>query len=373
MSRNTGRSHSHPPDYVLWGAIGALLIFGLVMLSSAGSVLGFQRYDDANYFLKEQLVSVFIGLIGLTVLSRIDYHHWYKWSVPVFLLSVILLLILFFPGIGSLYLGARRWINLGFFTIQPSELAKLGMVIYLAAWVDRRQHSLKLARESLFPFLATVGLVVVLVLAQPDLGTATVIVATSFLMYFVAGAPLRHLAGLLVAGFSFLLIMIRIAPYRTQRFTVFLNPDLDPLGIGYHINQALLAIGTGGWLGLGLGRSRQKFNYLPEPAGDSIFAVTAEELGFLFTLIFITLWGFVIYRGLQIARAAPDRFGQLLATGIIIWLGLQAFINIGALSGLLPLTGIPLPFLSHGGSAMISNLAAIGILLNISRQTGRHA
>lgn len=371
MSRSGHRAHLHPPDYLLWGAIGTLLVFGLVMLSSAGAVLGFQRFDDANFFLKSQLVSVMIGLVGLVILSRIDYHRWYTWSVPVFIVVVILLLVVWLPGIGSLFLGARRWINLGFTTIQPSEIAKLGMIIYLAAWLDRRQHSLRLARESLFPFLATVGLIVLLILAQPDLGTAAVIVVTSFLMYFVAGSPLRHLASLLVTGVAFLLILIRVAPYRTQRFTVFLNPNLDPLGIGYHINQALLAIGTGGWFGLGLGHSRQKFNYLPEPAGDSIFAITAEELGFLFAVVFIALWGFVIYRGLRIARAAPDRFGQMLATGLIIWLGLQAFINIGALSGLLPLTGIPLPFLSHGGSAMISNLAAVGILLNISRQTTR--
>lgn len=348
-----------------------LVMFGLVMISSAGAVLGFQRFDDANFFFRNQLVNVLIGVVAMFVLFRIDYRKWSGWSVPLLIVVIGLLVLVFLPGIGSLFLGARRWINLGFTTIQPSELAKLGMIIYLAAWLERRHALLRNARETLLPFLVTVGLVVALILAQPDLGTATVIVATSFFMYFVAGAPLRHLMGLLVSGTAFLLLMIKIAPYRSQRFTVFLNPDLDPLGVGYHINQALLAIGTGGWLGLGLGHSRQKFNYLPEPAGDSIFAVTAEELGFLFAVVFILMWLVLIVRGIDIARRAPDRFGQLLAAGIVLWLGLQAFINIGALSGLLPLTGIPLPFLSFGGSAVIANLAAVGLLLNISRQTSR--
>lgn len=367
------KHHTHQPDYILWMTVTALVLFGLVMLSSAGSVLGFQRFDDSNFFLKRQLVSVAIGVVAMFITLRIDYHLWHKWAIPLFVVLAGLLVAVFIPGLGIESLGAFRWINLGVFVLQPSEIAKLIMVIYLAAWLDRRESELRQARSTLLPFLITVGLVAGLVLMEPDLGTTTIIVAIAMVLYFAAGAPWKYILGVLGAGMTFVLLLIKIEPYRAQRFTVFLNPDLDPLGIGYHINQALLAIGSGGWLGLGLGHSRQKFNYLPEPAGDSIFAVTAEELGFIFVTFFIAVWAFFIFRGLRVAQHAPDRFGQLVAIGIMTWLGLQAFLNIGALSGILPLTGIPLPFLSHGGSAIIANLAAIGILLNISRQTTRGA
>ncbi len=363
------RSHGHAPDIWVWMSIAILLVFGLVMLSSASSVLGFQRFDDSNFFLKRQLIWTAVGVLALFVTYRIDYHTWKSWSVPIMIALIALLLAVFVPGLGIESLGAHRWINLGFFGLQPSELAKLATIIYLAAWLDQREHQMQSARATLLPFLIALGLVSGIILAEPDLGTTTVVLMVSLILYFASGAPWKFVLGVIGAGIGFFLLMIQIAPYRAQRFTVFLNPELDPLGIGYHINQALLAIGSGGWFGLGLGHSRQKFNYLPEPAGDSIFAVTAEELGFLFATLFVVAWSFLIYRGFQIAKHAPDRFGRLMATGIVAWLGIQAFLNIGALTGLLPLTGIPLPFLSYGGSAIIVNLAAVGILLNISRQT----
>lgn len=361
----------HQPDYVYLGIIAVLLVFGLVMLSSAGAVLGFQRFGDSNYFLKKQSVSVLIGLVAFFVMLRIDYHRWRTWAVPMMIVTVVMLLLVFIPGIGPSLLGARRWINFGFTLFQPSELAKLTFLFYLAAWFERRDHALGDMRQGLVPFLMTLGVVAGLVLLQPDLGTTIIIVLMSVGVYFSAGASLKHLAGLVVSGTALLFLAVKLSPYRAQRLTVFLNPSVDPQGIGYHINQALLGIGSGGLFGLGLGHSRQKFNYLPEPAGDSIFAVTAEELGFIFVVIFISLWLLLIIRGLRIASTAPDRFGQLVAFGITVWLGLQAFLNIGALSGLLPLTGIPLPFMSHGGSAMIVSLAAIGVMMNISRQTVR--
>lgn len=365
MRRTTG----HHPDVVVAGLIGILLLFGLVMLSSAGAVLGFERFHNSNYFLINQSIAVVIGLIGLFITYRTDYTRWRALAIPLLLVTIILLLLVFMPGIGSFFLGARRWINLGFTTIQPSEIAKLTFIIYLAAWFERRVGNLRDVQSGLVPFLFTVGAMGALILAEPDLGTTIVLILVSLSMYFAAGAPWRHLFGIGTVGMALIGLLIKIAPYRTQRFTVFLNPALDPQGIGYHINQALLAIGSGGWLGVGLGHSRQKFNYLPEPAGDSIFAVTAEELGFLFVLLFLAAWCFLIYRGFQISRQAPDQFGSLLAAGITAWLGIQVFLNIGALSGLLPLTGIPLPLMSHGGSAMIVNLTGLGILLNISRHT----
>ncbi|MBI5466706.1 MAG: FtsW/RodA/SpoVE family cell cycle protein, partial [Candidatus Kerfeldbacteria bacterium] len=264
-----------------------------------------------------------------------------------------------------------RWLSIGPMLFQPSELAKLTFVLYLAAWFERRDHIIGSFREGLVPFLVTLGLVGGLILSEPDLGTTLIIILISLTLYFIAGGSIKHLSGLALVGSILVALAIKLEPYRAQRFTVFLNPELDPQGIGYHIQQAWLAIGSGGLFGLGLGHSRQKFNYLPEPAGDSIFAVMAEELGFLFVLLFIFAWVSVTIRGLRIGRTAPDRFGQLVATGITVWLAFQTFLNIGALSGLLPLTGIPLPLMSYGGSAMIVTLPAIGILMNISRQTSR--
>ncbi|MEK7537742.1 MAG: putative lipid II flippase FtsW [Patescibacteria group bacterium] len=364
-------ANRHQPDYVFLGLVAVLVIFGLVMLSSASAVLGFQRFGDSNYFLKKQSLSVLVGLVAFMATYRIDYHHWRKLAVPLMIGTVGLLMLVFIPGLGTEILGARRWIRLGSMLFQPSELAKLTFLFYLAAWFERRDHVLGRMQEGLMPFLITLGAVAGLVLLQPDLGTTIIIVLMSVSVYFAAGGSFRHLMGLGAIGGLLLFLAIKTSKYRADRLTVFLNPDIDPQGIGYHIRQAWLAIGSGGWFGLGLGHSRQKFNYLPEPAGDSIFAVAAEELGFLFVILFVLTWLVLILRGLRIARHAPDRFGQLVAIGITVWLGWQTFLNIGALSGLLPLTGIPLPFMSHGGSAMIVSLAAVGVMMNISRQTTR--
>lgn len=365
--------HYHRPDYVYLALVAVLIVFGLVMLSSAGSVLGYQRFGDSNYFLKKQAVSVVIGFFAFIIMLRIDYHRWRALAVPMMIATVALLILVFVPGIGPTLLGAKRWINLGVTLFQPSELAKLTFLFYLAAWFEQRDHALGNLRQGMMPFLLTLGLVAGLVLLQPDLGTTIIIVLMSVTVYFVAGGSLKHLAAMGGLGGLLLLIIVKLEPYRAKRLTVFLNPDVDPTGqgISYHIRQAWIAIGSGGLFGLGLGRSQQKFNYLPEPAGDSIFAVTAEELGFVFVIFFILAWLGLTLRGLRIARSAPDRFGQLVAIGITTWLGLQAFMNIGALSGVLPLTGIPLPFMSHGGSAMIISMAAVGVMMNISRQTGR--
>lgn len=363
------RHNLHQPDYVLAGLLTVLVLFGLVMLSSAGSVLGFQRFGDSNYFLKKQVLSLVLAGLAFFIAYRLDYHFWQKWAVPIMFITVVALLVVFLPGIGSFFLGAHRWIILGPITIQPSELAKLTIIMYLAIWFERRQRDMASLKESLWPYLLTVGVLAGLIVAEPDLGTTIIVVGVAFVLYMVAGGPWRHIAALVGGGIILILLVINLAPYRAQRFTVFLNPELDPLGGGYHINQAKLAIGAGGVFGLGLGHSRQKFNYLPEPAGDSIFAITAEELGFIMVLLFIVAWLLFVWRGLMAARSAPDEYGRLLAVGITSWLGMQAFLNMGAISGVLPLTGIPLPFMSHGGSALVVSLAAVGILLNISRQT----
>ncbi len=366
-------SAQHKPDYVFLGIVTVLVIFGLVMLSSASSVLGFQRFGDSNYYLKKQIISAIVGSIGFFITLNIDYRFWRKWAVPIMIGSVILLFLVLIPGIGITLLGARRWISIGPLQFQPSEIAKLAFLIYLSAWFERRDHILGNIREGFVPFLITLSVVSGLVLLERDLGTMLIIVLMSVTIYFSAGGSLKYLAGLGGIGAILLFLAVKLEPYRAQRLEVFLNPSLDPQGIGYHIRQAWLAIGSGGLFGLGLGRSQQKFNYLPEPSGDSIFAVMAEELGFIFVMVFVFSWLVLILRGLKISRQAPDRFGQLVVLGIITWLGFQAFINIGALSGLIPLTGIPLPFMSHGGSAMIVSLTAIGVVMNISRQTKRNS
>lgn len=365
LKRGTG----HQPDYVLAALIGIFLLFGLVMLSSAGSVLGFQRYGDSYLFLKRQLVGLGVGLIAAVIAYKIDYRRWWKWAVPLFVVTLGLLVIVFLPGIGSLLLGARRWIQLGPVLFQPSELMKLALIFYLAAWFSQRERRLADFQEGLIPFLITLGSVASLIILQPDLGTTMVIVLVAITMFYVAGGATRHLATMAVVGAGLLAIVIAVAPYRADRLTVFLNPGIDPQGAGYQVRQSYLAIGSGGLFGLGLGHSRQKYNYLPEPAGDSIFAIMAEELGFIIVSLFVLAWTMLIIRGIRVARGAPDTFGRLLATGIVAWLGVQALVNMAALSGLVPLTGIPLPFMSHGSSALIMNMAAAGVLLNVSRSS----
>ena len=301
--------------------------------------------------------------------SKIDYHFWKKIAVPIFFVSVIFLVLVFVPGIGSKVYGASRWLALGPFSFQPSEMAKLAIIIYLAAWLESRgTHRIKDVFEGLLPFAGIMGLIAFLIMKQPDTGTLGVIILTSFAIFFVSGARLKHLFAMGMVGLMSLWILIKIEPYRFNRILAFLDPSADARGIGYQISQALLAVGSGGLFGVGLGHSRQKFNYLPEPVGDSIFAVMGEELGLIGGVVLVMLFVTLASRGIKIAKNAPDMFGKLLATGITMWIVLQAFINISANIALVPLTGIPLPFISYGGTSLVFLMSAIGILLNISKQ-----
>lgn len=365
--------HGHAASPRLLIILALLMIFGLIMLSSASSVVSFQNFDDPYYYVKHQILfGVLLGVIVFFVLSRIDYTYWKKVAFPLMVASTILLLLVFIPGIGTELLGAKRWIHVGGVFFQPSEIVKLTFLFYLAAWLESRAHQVKEVTSGLASFLVMLGiLVVIIAIAQKDLGTTIVISVIAFSVYFVAGAPWKHLASIGALGAIVLGILIKLFPFRAERLTVFLNPELDPQGIGYHINQALLAIGSGGWFGLGLGHSRQKFNYLPEAATDSIFAVIAEELGFVFSILLIILFLALILEGLRIARNSPDAFGKYVAVGITAWIGFQAFINIAAMLSLVPLTGIPLPFVSYGSSSLITMLAASGILAAISKQAAR--
>ena len=252
--------------------------------------------------------------------------------------------------------------------MQPSEIVKLTFLFYLAAWLaGRDKHSVRDVHGGFIPFVGVLGIIILFLILQPDTGTMAIIVAMSLIVYFVAGASVTYIVGLMVAGLGGLGLLIASSPYRAERFTTFLYPELDPQGIGYHINQALLAIGSGGIFGLGYGHSRQKFQYLPEVAGDSIFAIISEEMGFLVAVITIGLFLLFLWRMLAIAKRAPDNFGKYVVVGIAAWIVVQAFVNIGSMVALMPITGVPLPFISYGGTSLAISLAAIGVVLNVSK------
>ncbi len=357
-------------DRVLKLILFLLLGSGLTMIASAGVSYGNVRFDDPYYFFKEQLVGLSVGLVLLLICERIPYALWQKLVLPIFITALGLLILVFIPGFGTTVYGAARWVDLGIVSFQPSEVMKLAIVLYLAAWLSRRgERQARDFYEGFLPFLIILLVVDFLIIKQPDTGTLGLIFCVAITIFFVSGASLAHIFSLILGGLALLAILIKVAPYRMQRFLVFLNPEHDPLGAGYQMTQALLAIGSGGLFGVGLGHSRQKFNYLPEPVTDSIFAVLAEETGLLGAAFIVLLFVAFLWRGMRIARNAPDMFGKLLATGITAWVVCQAFINIAAISGLIPLTGITLPFISFGGTSLAILLAAVGILLNVSRHS----
>lgn len=358
------------PDYAFVVLTFFLVLLGLLFLSSASSVVGFQKFGDSYYFVKHQaLFGVLPGLILMFLFSIWPYQKLKKLALPALFFCILSLVAVFLPGLGFSFGGSRRWLYFGPFVIQPSEFVKLLFLIYLAAWLENKGISgVRSFRAGLIPFTITLAIIASLIIIQPDVGTTTVIIVSSVVSFFVAGARFIHISGLAFLGASVLWLLVKIAPYRAARLTVFLHPEFDPQGIGYHINQALLAIGSGGWFGLGLGYSRQKHLYLPEITGDSIFAIIAEEIGFVFTAIFLLIIAAWFARAFQIIRQVPDMFGKILGAGIIGWLGWQMCINIASMLGIMPLTGVPLPFVSAGGTALTTVLAATGILISMSRQ-----
>ncbi len=357
-------------DSILLIVIFGLTIFGLVMIGSASSVIGEQARSDAFYFLKHQLIyGVVLGLSAFTLGYFTPYRKFRPFALPALLVSLVLLVLVFVPGLRLVSGGAARWIALGPLTLQPSELAKLAFIFYLAALLEQKGSDIKDFKKSVVPFLVIMAVIAFLIILQPDIGTLFITTAIGIAMTFAAGFRIRHLAFIGLSGLALFSVLVSTAHYRLQRLFVYLHPELDPQGIGYQINQALLAVGTGGILGLGFGRSRQKYNYLPEPASDTIFAITAEELGFVRTVLILSAFIVIAYRGYRIAEHAPDTFGRLLATGITTWIVVQAFVNIASVLAITPLTGVPLPFISYGGSALTSILFASGVLLNISRYT----
>lgn len=366
MRKRTGES----PDYALMLTVFALIIFGLIMVSSASVVIAYEGWGDKYYFLKHQFFyGIIPGVIGWIIAQKINYQHLRKIAFPALVVTLVLLILVFAPGIGAGYKGANRWVNLGLFQFQPTELAKIAFIIYLAAWLSKKGMMVRDISLGFIPFLSVMGVITFLIALQPDIGTLVVIALTGCTVYFVAGGRIRHLFLIALIALVILFLLIEIAPYRKARFTVFLHPEIDPKGVGYQVNQALMAIGSGGIFGLGLGHSRQKYNYLPEPAGDTIFSIIGEELGFIGISVLLVLFFILVIRGFQAASRAPDFFGRFLAVGITSWFIFQALIHIGANLSLIPLTGVPLPFISYGGSALTFSLIGLGILLNVSKHS----
>ncbi len=357
------------PDHILSLAVFALAIFGLVMVASSSVIKSYQATDGASsyYYLTRQLISFGIGVFAWLIFQNIDYHFWKKHYIWIFLITIVLTLLVFMPKIGIQLGGAHRWMGFGSFLFQPSELLKLGFIIFLASFYDGFKDKVKSFSYGFLPFLISVAVIGVILIKQPDMGTAIIFLVIGIGMYLIANANLYYLLGSIPIFLIAFWILIKSSAYRMQRFLTFINPNADVLSAGYQINQSLIAIGSGGFWGRGYGNSLQKYNYLPEPMTDSIFAVIAEELGFFRSIFVLFLFFIIGWRGLKIAKNAIDDFGKLLATGITLWFVVQALVNLGAMMGLIPLTGVPLPFISYGGSSFIVNLAAVGILLNVSK------
>ncbi len=366
------RKSSGVIDNMLLGVVVTIIVFGLIMLLSASGPSGYTQFSDSYYFVKHQIIFGLIpGVAAMLMFSHIPYTFWKKHAWHLLLISITLLLLVFIPGLSAGIGSAHSWISIGgFFSLQPSEIVKLTFLFYLAAWLGQRsQHGVRDVHSGLLPFVLVLGSVLVLLILQPDIGTMSIIAGMSLMVYFVAGAPIAYVLGFIIAGISAFALLIKAAPYRAARFTTFLHPELDPQGIGYHINQSLLAIGSGGMFGVGYGRSRQKFQYLPEVSSDSIFAIIGEELGLLISVATIAAFLFLLWRIIRIAKHAPDKFAKYVVVGVGSWIVLQAFVNIGSMVALLPITGVPLPFISYGGTALAVSMAAIGVVLNISRYT----
>jgi cell division protein FtsW len=357
------------PDKGLKVVVFTLLIVGLGVLFSASAVISQESAGNPYYYFIHQLIyGALPGLIVFFICQKINYKTWKKFALPIFLFSLVLMVLVFVPGFGMKHGGAQRWLNLGFTSIQPAEFLKLGLIIYLSAIFGKKDVH-KNGIINLVSFLVIITIVGGLMALQSDAGTLGLIVIVGFIIYFISGASFLHLGVIITVYVASFFALTKFFPHRVARFVTFFNSNFDPQGISYQINQAILAIGSGGILGLGPGHSRQKYNYLPEPMGDSIFAIAAEEIGFIGVCVIIALFVLLVIKGLRVAKKSPDEFAKLTAIGIVSWIAFQAIINIAAITKLIPLTGIPLPFLSYGGSSMIAIMAGLGVLVNISKYT----
>ncbi len=340
-----------------------LSLVGLFFVFESSSVKSFQEFNDSFHYFKLQSIWIGLGIAGMIFFSFFDYHNLYYLSFIFMFGTILLLMFVLIPGLGHAAGGARRWIDLGMINLQPTELAKFCVIIYLASWFTQRE------RRRFFSFMILLCMLMFLIILQPDMGTAIIIFLLALAMYFYAGIDLHYLLFLAPVSAVAFFVLIKISPYRFKRFTAFLNPQSDPLGIGYHINQILISLTSGGLLGQGIGTSRQKYLFLPEAHTDSIFAIIAEEFGFAGCIFLLILFFSLILHAYKITAKASDRFGRLLAGGIFAFFNLQIIINLGSMVNIMPLTGVPLPFISYGGSNLLVSFALMGVLLNIAKKS----
>lgn len=353
-----------PAFSVEWGVFlltCILCVMGILFVFESSVAEAFADFGNQFYYVKQQSISFCIGLMGLLVGIFIPTEFWKKISPLMYGLSIILLIMVFIPGLGFEVNGARRWVDIAGVNFQPVEVVKFAMIIFFANWMERHQK--------LPPFLFLTGLPVALLFLQPDMGSALIVISIAFGLYYLAGAPLKTFLATGATGVGLLLLLILTSPYRMRRLTSFLDPESDPLGASFHIRQIIIALGNGGILGQGIGNSRQKFSYIPEASTDSIFSIVAEEIGFIGCLFIISLFALFLKLVHQICKKPPaGSYDHLLAHGIMIWLGMQIVLNLSAVVALVPLTGVPLPFFSFGGTSLVMVLSVIGILIGIGRK-----
>ena len=368
MAEPRARGSSGNPAVLLGMTAGALVVLGLVMILSASSVTSFTSYGTSFYFFKRQLLWAVAGTIGFIVFASTDYRRLKGWGYGAYLFVVALLIAVLIPGVGDFRGGSVRWLDLGPLSFQPSELAKLALILFAADILSRKpERSLNKFSHTLIPLMPAIGLLTLLVMLQPDLGTTVVLGAICLCMLFVAGAPALHLVPIGAVALAVAAIMAFSEPYRRARILAFQDPWSDPLNTGYQAIQSLIAMGSGGWFGVGLGASRQKWSYIPNAHTDFIYAILGEEMGLFGTLLVLGLFAFLAYLGVRTARRSCDRFGMMVAGGITIWIGFQALVNIGAVTATLPITGVPLPLVSFGGTSLVVCMTSLGILTSIAR------
>ncbi|SNB47816.1 putative lipid II flippase FtsW [Geobacter sp. DSM 9736] len=353
-------------DMIILMMAVALTCFGVVMVYSASSVMAAKKYHDGFYFLKRQGIYVLLGFTAMYVAMFIDYETWRRWAVPLLLVCLGLLLLVFIPGIGGTAKGASRWIRLPGFNFQPSEMAKVVLIMYMAYSLDKKQEKMKFFSTGFLPYMVLLTVLLGILLKQHDLGAAVTLWAVAFAMLFVAGARIQYFLSVVMLALPILVYVVMFEPYRLRRITAWRNPWADPTDSGFQIIQSWLAFGNGGIFGQGLGEGKQKLFYLPEAHTDFILSVVGEELGFIGVMVIAGMFFLLVQRSIRVALTSPDDFGRYLAFGIATLIGIEAFVNISVVTGLLPTKGLALPFISYGGSSLIISLFAIGILLNIS-------
>jgi len=357
------------PDFAILFTVLVLLCFGMIMVFSSSSVWALFHHNDSFHFLKRQILSATLGFVAMVFFMNYDYWKIKRHEKLIISVMFLLLFLVLIPGIGKKVNNARRWIGVGPISVQPSELAKMGMIVYLSCGLERKGDKINDFVKGVLPFLLVMSMVCGLVVIEPHLSATVIIGLVTFIMLFVAGAKMTHMMALGAVGFSAVAVLTFTKGYRLARYLSFLDPWKNPQKEGYHIIQSLYALGSGGLIGVGLGQSRQKFFYLPEPQTDFIFSIIGEELGFLGAAFVIILFMFFIWRGYRTAISAPDLFGKLIAAGITTLITLQFLINVAVVTASVPVTGMPLPFISYGGSSLTITMAQVGILLNISRYT----